>query len=61
MKIICTDNFNRDYVPDSLIAENLSGYWASRIVKLLNENTDPNGQEYYEAVSDEYVLLKMEP
>lgn len=62
MKIIRVDNFNRESVSDSLVAENVSEYYAKIVVKLLNEKlsgcTSPN---YYRAVEDDYKLYKFEP
>ena len=61
MKIIRTDNFNRDYIPDKLIADNVAKFWAEHIVKLLNANIDPNGADYFRAVPHNYELLNVEP
>ncbi len=61
MKIIRTDNFDRDYIPDKLIADNVAKYWAERIVKLLNKEIDPHGDEYFRAVPHNYELNTIEP
>ncbi len=60
MKIILTDNFNRDYIPDRLIADNMAKYWAEHIVKLLNKETDPDGQDYFRAVPHNFKLNEVE-
>lgn len=61
MKIICTDNYDRDYIPDRLIADNVPDYWAEKIVKFLNENIDSDGRDYFRAVPHNYELKKVEP
>ena len=61
MKIIRADNFDRDYKSDSLIAENISEFFAELIAKLLNEYTGVNSQDYYKAVCDDHKLHVYEP
>lgn len=56
MKIIGTDNFDRETVDDKLIAENICSYYANKIVDLLNNDSGPNSYYYYKAVEDDYVL-----
>ena len=62
MKVICTDNFGRDYISDKLIAIGVDDYDAKLIAKLLNENEkDPHTPYFYRAVPDDYKLHKWEP
>ncbi len=62
MKIVATDNFNREYVSDVLIAENVSETWAKTIVKLLNTHCGGlDAQEHFVAYPDDKPLYKFEP
>lgn len=61
MKIICEDNFNRDYISDWLVAENVSSIMGKRIVKLLNEYEGKDSPNFYKLVKDDYKLYKFEP
>ena len=61
MKIIRTDNFNRDHVSDGLIAENVNEFFAKLIVKLLNKYTGMNSQDYFKAVPDDHKLYVCGP
>ena len=57
MKIIQTDNFDRDDIGDQLLADNVSKYWAERIVTLLNDKYSGSVTDFYcQAVSDNYKL-----
>ena len=56
MKIICTDNFDRDNHSDTLIAENVNKFNGEIIVKLLNGNEPPFTDNWYVLVEDNYVL-----
>lgn len=62
MKIIQVDNFNRETVSDTLIAENVNKMFAKHITDFLNEKfsggASPN---YYRAVDDNYKLYEFEP
>ena len=60
MKIIRTDNFSRDYEPDSLIAENVNSYYGKIIVELLNTKETDNSENYFMLVEDNYKLLTIE-
>ena len=61
MKIIRVDNFDRDYIPDDLIAENVNEHSAKLIAKLLNEHAGANSQDYFKAVPDDHKLYEFEP
>lgn len=58
MKVINIDNFDRDCIPDKLVCENCNEYYANRIAELLNETTDPNGEDYFVVKHDDYKLKK---
>lgn len=63
MKIIAKDNFNREYIPDFLVAENCGSFYAPIIAKLLNEylGKNPNHHHFYITVENDYKLYKFEP
>ncbi len=61
MRVIMTDNFDRENVSDSIVAENLNEFYAELIAKLLNGKGDDYTQEYYKAVADDYKLYQFEP
>lgn len=62
MKIIQIDNFNRDYISDVLVAENLSQYYGKMILGLLIKyNTSESSPHYYRLVEDDYKLFVFEP
>ena len=56
MKIILTDNLDRDESSEQLLAENVSVYWGQTIVSLLNTDPlrDPN--HYFRLVKDSHKL-----
>lgn len=58
MKIIAVDNFDRDEIPNVLVAENVNKYWGDKIVTSLNymEGTDLNAQHYFLLVDDDHKL-----
>lgn len=58
MKIIAVDNFDRDEIPNVLVAENVNKYWGDKIVTALNymEGTDLNAQYYFLLVDDDHKL-----
>lgn len=56
MKVIKTDNFDRNYIPDSLICENCTDYNAKFIAEALNKMCNPNGSDYFRAVHDDYKM-----
>ncbi|MFC8686034.1 hypothetical protein [Brevibacillus porteri] len=58
MKIIAVDNFAREYIADTLIAENVNEYMGKRIVDLLNDKESEHSQDSYRLVPDDYVLWR---
>ena len=62
MKIISIDNFGREDISDTLIAENVDEYWSIQIAKLLNKNFSGNEASYFfKAVEDDHKLYEFEP
>lgn len=58
MKIICIDNYNRDHISDSVVAENVKEDDAKLIERLLNNYFPIDHEDYYKAVKDDYRLYK---
>lgn len=63
MKIIGTDNFDREYINDQLICEGLTEPMAVFIVAALNEKycKGDHAPTYYKVVSDDCKLRTFEP
>lgn len=62
LKIIQIDNFNRDNVSDSLVAENVPKFYARDIAEFLNEKYSGDTSSYfYEIRPDDYKLYTFEP
>lgn len=61
MKIVCVDNYDREYYDDVLIAENVHEYWGKKAVNLLNENEHENSENYFILVNDDHKLFKFKP
>jgi hypothetical protein len=63
MKIIATDNLNRENVSESVVAENVSEYYAPIIVTALNEKlcTSDYASSFYVARPDNYTPYTFEP
>jgi len=61
MKIICTDNFDRENRSDRLVATGLNEYMGARIVRFLNDAEDLNSDNFYKLVPDDYKLYEWEP
>lgn len=53
MKIVGTDNYNREYIADFLVAENVDKYLGWQIVEYLNSDTSDT---YFSLVEDNYKL-----
>lgn len=56
MKIIQVDNFNRDYVSDVLIAENVNEYFGKLIVDFLNSRESVTSERFFVLRKDSYKL-----
>ena len=62
MKIVQSDNFDRENISEQLIADNVSEYWANKIVTLLNNKYSGSETSFYCSVeSDDYKLYTWEP
>jgi hypothetical protein len=59
MKIIRTDNYDRDSRSDKLIAENIAEFYAREIVAFLNEKVASH-EDFFKAVPDDYKLYTFE-
>ena len=57
MKIVCASNFNLDLYQETIVAENVSGFWGKELVDTWNQNraTD-DGPDYLRLVEDDYEL-----
>lgn len=59
MKIIARDNFARESVADTLIAENVPSYYAPAIAEFLQlKHGGERASRYYAAEGDDYVLWR---
>lgn len=62
MKIIITDDFDRDHVPDRLIAENVNRYYANCIIEALNNRFGgEKSRNFFKVVEDTYKLHVFKP
>ena len=62
MKIILTDNFGREEVSDTLIAENVPEFWAPSLVELLNKHYSSGLSPYwFRMVADNAKLYVYDP
>jgi len=62
MKIICTDNFDRESVSDRLVCSNVSEYYGRFIVDSLNDKFSGNESfNFYRLVDNDYELYRWEP
>lgn len=56
MKLIRMDNFDRDYIADILIAENIKQHYAILIADRLNSGLSDDSPYFYKAVQNDYKL-----
>lgn len=56
MKIVQIDNFDRDYVSDVLIAENVNEHFGKLIVDFLNSRESVTSERYFVLRQDSYKL-----
>ncbi len=62
MKIIRKDNFDRENISDSLVAENVGDYYGNFIVKKLNERfSGDRSPDYFMLVENDHKLYIFEP
>lgn len=61
MKIVIVDNFNRDYVSDRLLCENIHEHYGKAVVDFLNQQFSSNSsQDYFALRPDDYKLFTFE-
>lgn len=61
MKIVKKDNFARESVSDSLIAENVSEYYGEIIVKCLNEKLGGRySSDFFSLEQNDYKLFEVD-
>jgi len=61
MKIIQIDNYDRDYISDVLVCENVNEYYGKKILDFLIKSlSNDTGQNYYRLVEDDYKLYTFE-
>lgn len=58
MKIIKVDNFGRESIADSLIADNVNEYWGKKIILFLLDELHDDSPYYFNLVDDDYVLWR---
>jgi hypothetical protein len=58
MKIILTDNYNRELYDEVLIAENVKEKIGKKIVDFLNDDPQRSDVDYYNLVEDDYKLFE---
>ena len=63
MKVIKTDNFDREFISDTLVADNVPEFYVLFIVECLNKKfcDYDDSPDFFKAVEDNYVLYKFEP
>ena len=61
MKIIITDNYDRENVSEAICCENVDRRHGELIVRLLNDSFGVNDPNYYKLVEDSYKLYVWEP
>jgi hypothetical protein len=62
MKIVAVDNFDKDLIPDRLVAENVADFYVESIVKFLNSTFSGNtAPVFFMAKPDDYQLRTFEP
>lgn len=62
MKIIKVDNFDRENVSDTLVAENVNDFFGKLFVDLLNDKfSGGTSPDYFKLAPDDYKLYKFEP
>jgi hypothetical protein len=59
MKVIRTDNFDRDWISDGLVQSDMEEVEAEALAAELNaKEIDPHTPNYFRAVPDDYELLQ---
>lgn len=58
MKIVLTDNYDRELYDEKVIAENVNERTGKKIVDLLNDDLKRFDEDYYKLVEDDYKLFE---
>jgi hypothetical protein len=61
MKLIWTDNFNRETVSEHLVADHVREAEKLILLNALRATCSANGPDWYKLVEDDYELYKFEP
>ena len=62
MKIICISNFDKEYISDILIAENVPTHYAEELLLYLNlRQGGPTSDKYFISKPDDYKLYVFNP
>lgn len=63
MKIICTDNFNRENVDESVVAENIKSETHAKVMAegLNAKFSGDHSQDYFVVRPDDYKPYRFEP
>ena len=61
MKIVCVDNYDREFYDDILVCENIRNEkFGNIMVDALNSREGSNSEWFYKLVEDDYTLFKFE-
>ena len=61
MKIVCVDNYDREFYDDILVCKNIRNEkWGNVMVDALNSRKGENSELLYKLVEDDYKLFKFE-
>ena len=58
-KIIQTDNFAREYIPEKLVCENIDNYYGQIVIDFLNGKFD-NSDLFFKLEQDDYKPITYE-
>ena len=61
MKIIKKDNYNRDHISESVLAENVHPHFAKDIAEFLNQKMRNDDSFFCQVEADDYVPYQFEP
>lgn len=62
MKIVHTDNFDRETVPERIVAENIQNRTEGNLMlSVLQARCSNTGSDWYKLVDDDYVLRNGDP
>jgi len=61
MKIVWTDNFNRETISEKLVADHVRVHESQIIIEALQKSCRHGDDDWYKLVPDDYVLYEFEP